>query len=110
VSSFRKSIQAYRTAAGSTAGGYVTPGTETSFTIRASVQPTKPTDLELLPEGRREARTFRLYTNDTLQVLNGEETKGDQVVLFGDRYETLAEMPWQNNVINHNKYIVGKIG
>lgn len=109
MSSFRKPVQAFRYAAGTASGGYTTPASEVPFSIRASVQPSRPSDIELLPEGRREARVFRLYTSDTLNLLEGSEAKPDQVLLYGDRYEALAELPWQNNVINHNKYLVVKV-
>lgn len=109
MSSFRKPVRAFRYAAGTTTGGYIAGGTETEFSILASVQPLKPNEIQCLPEGRRNSKAFRLYSNTALQMLEGTNAKPDQVLLFGERYEVIGHGPWQNDVINHNKYIVVKV-
>lgn len=110
MSSFRKPINAFRYSGTSVSGGFIVPGTESPFQIMASVQPTKPSDLETLPEGRRDAgKSFRLYTDTVLQVVNDGDMKPDQVELYGNRYEVTGHGPWQNDVINHHKYIAMKV-
>ena len=113
MSSFRKPVQAYRQNGASVANGYVTSGVETGFSIRASVQPARPSDIEALPEGRRESTVFRLYTSTQMRMLplSGEPLDNpDQVELYGDRFEIMGEANWQNNVINHYKYLAVKVG
>lgn len=108
--SFRQPVTIYRYSGTGVVGGFKVDGAETSFTIRASIQPVRPSDLETLPEGRRDGKNaFRLYTNSTLQVVNKGDMKPDQAELFGERYEVIGHAPWQNNVINHHKYIVMKV-
>lgn len=107
MSSFRQQVTAYRQGTVSTVNGYRQQTAETSFSIFASIQPVSPSDLESLPEGRRESKAFRLYSDDTLNAVGSKNP--DQVVLFGERYEVYGVAPWQNNVINHNKYIVAKV-
>lgn len=103
MSSFRRTLNAYHQGAITTTDGYRSQGEEVAFTITASVQPLRPSDLEALPEGRRENSAFRLYTNDAL--LTVESLNPDQVEIYGERYEVIGHAPWQNNVINHHKYI-----
>jgi len=108
--SFRQPVTIYRYSGTAVTGGYKVNGAESSFIISASIQPVRPSDLETLPEGRRDGKdSFRLYTRAVLQVVNKGDMKPDQAALFGDRYEVVGHAPWHNNVINHHKYIVLKV-
>lgn len=83
------------------------------FVTRASVQPASGRDMEMLPEGRITEETFRLYSNIRLHTVS-ENTNPD-VVILGleiedvDKFEVITVFPWQNQVINHYKMLIGKI-
>ncbi len=106
---FSRSIPKFSFSGGAydAAGKYV-GGAEAQTSILASCQPTKPEDVELLPEGRRDdGGTYRIYTNDTLETITSENP--DQIELFGERYEVFENERWGNNLINHNKYLALKV-
>lgn len=107
-SSFRHAVTVTRGAAGSYSHGIYSAGTTSTLTIQASVQPTKPNDTLLLPELRRNDKAFVLFSDTVLNLVNGS-TPPDRVSLFGETFEILAQDPWQNNVINHYKYVAAKV-
>jgi len=110
VSSFRRPLTITRYPAGSYVNGVWTQGTPTSVSIRASVQPTSPHDLQRLPEGRRTGRTYTLFSNEQLfPAQQGTATNSDQVTLYGLTFEVISCEQWQNDVIPHYKSIVGEI-
>ena len=78
------------------------------FTIHSSVQPAKNNEIQSLPEGRREREAYTLYSSDDLVSLK-ESKNPDQVLLYGDWYEVTSKQKWNNNIINHNKYVVTKL-
>tara|TARA_R100001480_G_scaffold7635_5_gene15600 strand:- start:892 stop:1242 length:351 start_codon:yes stop_codon:yes gene_type:complete len=107
---FRRDIPAFRYTVGSgdDTGVYV-EGTESSFTIKASCQNTRPEDVEYLNENRRNnGSTYRIYTNDVLRTIESSENP-DQVELFGKRYQLSQSEQWVNNVISHNKYLAVRV-
>lgn len=110
-SSFRKPRTIKRYAAGTYNKGIYTEGTENQFEITASVQPTTPSDINALPEGRRDSISFRIYTDADLRTSEGEtpRTNPDKIVLYGQDYEVVKEMTWLNSVINHRKYVVAQV-
>jgi hypothetical protein len=107
MSSFRKPLTVREV----TGGGYDSNGrwageTEAPLTIRASVQPSSPKDLQALPENRRTHASFTLYTDTLLRTV--ESQNPHRVRLFGDDYEVVAVEAWQNGVRPHFKAIVQK--
>ena len=82
----------------------------------ASVQPTKGKEVMLVPEGRRDQETYKMYTSTQI---NGVDTQNpDQVqILKAPYYPTVFEViridEWQNNsnfnITNHYKYICMKL-
>lgn len=108
MSSFRQSVTVTRYAAGSYTKGVFAPGTTSTLTIQASIQPASPNDTLLLPELRRNDKAFVLFSDTELRLVNGS-TNPDRVTLFGETYEVLAKSPWRNNVINHYYYVVAKV-
>jgi len=106
--SFRQSITFTQRAAGSRTNGHWVEGSETQIPIQASIQPASPSDIAALPEGRRNTKTFRLYSDTLLNDLSSAQSP-DIVTLFGEKYEVTSLLPWRNNVINHYKYIVTKV-
>lgn len=107
-SEFRKTVSVSRRSV-SYVNGKPVFGAPFAFTIEASVQPIKLSDMERLPEGRRSQRAFRLYTDSTLQTLVEGQSNPDVVTIYGEAYEVLAVDSWQNDIISHNKYIVGRV-
>jgi hypothetical protein len=106
----RKALVLKRPAAGTRVDGHWVEGTRTSSNIRASVQPLRPEEMSLLPEGRRNSEAFRLYTATRLQA--AKESTGvnaDYVVIDGADYEVMSCVRWQNKVIPHYKAICAKV-
>lgn len=106
--SFRKPITVTARSTGTLVDGIYIDGVSTVSTIQASVQPAGDNDIKTLPEGRRERKAYRLYTDSSLISLQ-ESQNPDRVTLYGEDYEVITKDPWQNNVIPHYKYIVVKI-
>jgi len=77
------------------------------FTIRASVQPLKPKEMETLPEGRRNSQAYRIYTDVELHTVRDQNP--DRVELFGEEFEILSVEVWQNQVIPHFKAVAVKL-
>jgi len=108
MSSFRKPHTVKRkNADGEYVDGIWQAATETDIYIMASVQPATAQDMQSLPEGRRKAGSFILYTDTALKTVDTENP--DTIDLFGDTYEVITSKPWQNDVINHYECIVSKI-
>jgi hypothetical protein len=107
---FRKPITIKRRAPGSYVNGFFVQGAESTLTINASVQPAGERDVQLLPEGRRDAGAFRLFTDSVLQVAQeGTGKNNDVALLAGAEYEIMAEMPWQNSIIPHRVYVAARV-
>lgn len=107
---FRKPVVIKRRSAGAYVNGFFQPGDETTITIQASVQPAGSREVQLLPEGRRDAGAFSLFTDAALQVAQeGTGKNNDIALLEGAEYEIMAEMPWQNNLIPHRAYIAARV-
>lgn len=107
---FRKPVQIKRRAPGAYVNGFFQQGAQTTITINASVQPAGERDVQLLPEGRRDAGAFRLFTDSVLQVAQeGTGKNNDVAMLAGAEYEIMAEMPWQNGIIPHRVYIAARV-
>lgn len=109
--SFRKLKTVLTETAGSYVNGVWTPGTRSSSTILASVQPIDiPKDMQALPEGRHESDFVKAYTDTRLKVAaDGEGVQPDIIVQEGYGYEIVAMSPNQSDVINHYKYVAAKI-
>ncbi len=112
---FRIPLTLYRKNTGSYVNGQWIEGTETAIPITASVQPLTGEDVLLLPEGRRNSKSYALFTSTPIKTLNTNNTKNtDQIQIFGERFEIIKVEIWQNNpsvfaVTNHYKMIVVKL-
>ena len=94
---------------GSYVQGRWTPGTPAVIQFSASVQPLRGKELEALPEGRRQAAAFKLYTDFKLLTVNNQGQKNPDVIvnpIDGLKYEVLQVFPWQNGVLSHYKAII----
>jgi hypothetical protein len=103
---FRKQLSGARLATGALVKGRWVEGAASPLTFEASVQPTTPHDVLFLEIGRRERKSFTLYTDTKLMALTAGTTNPDRVYINGETYEVDVEAPWQNNVISHYKFIV----
>jgi hypothetical protein len=108
MSSFRKAVTITKRTTGTLVDGIYTDGAGVTSVIQASIQPAGDSDVQTLPEGRRERKAFRLYTITDLVSLQESENP-DRATLFGEEYEVVTKNPWQNGVIPHFKYIVVKV-
>lgn len=89
--------------------GNVTPAGTSGFNITASVQPLRPNEMLLLPEGRRESESYRLYSDTQLLPAEKGKKNADTVSIYGNDFEVLSCAVWQNTIINHYKIVVVKI-
>lgn len=78
------------------------------FTVMASVQPSRSGDYDQMraeQPGRRISRMVRIYTDVRLTVAGEDDTNGDSLDWFGDRYLIIAVSPHQSGVIPHYRYL-----
>jgi hypothetical protein len=97
-----------RKAPGQYVNGYWQEGAGELFQIKASVQPMRGTEMEMLPEGRRQSQAVKLYTNTQLQTV--DDSNPDTLQAFGSSYEVLSVEPWQSNVLSHYKVTAVRVG
>ena len=112
MSSFRQhTLTVKRRASGDydALGFFKVSGSDTEFTITASVQPMTGSEILLLPENRRELETKKIYTSTELYgIEKGNGVNADIVIIDGDEFEVVRIYPYKNNVINHYKIFVAK--
>lgn len=99
---FNQELIGYRPGKGAYANGIWVPGGASFISLLTSVQPAGESDLKLLPEGRREARAYTLYSRNLI----AEE---DIYLIQGEPYEVLRVGVWQNKVIPHYKAIASRM-
>lgn len=105
---FRVPLTIFRKNAGSYVDGIWVEGSETTIPITASIQPTTGEEMLSLPEGRRNKKTYSLFTSTHINVIVSGKNP-DQIEIFGERYEVVRVDPWQNNppvfgIVNHYKF------
>lgn len=108
---FRKSLIRKIISGGQYVNGNWVEGSKHNSTITASVQPIDPHQIELLPEARRDSKSYEIFTNTNLNSVESQnpDQNPDIIVIDDEEYEVVMKSPWQNNVINHYSYIVVKI-
>lgn len=110
--SFRRAFYVLKETTGGYVAGEYVPGTRSSATIQASVQPVKMgEDVEALPEGRRLSDYCKAYTTTKLNIV--EEGSGIQpdIIVWpetGWAYEISSMYVHQMGVIPHYKYVATK--
>ena len=103
---FRKTVAGTRYS-GSWVQGHWVVAQDTPLSFTASVQPTRPFDLQLLDSGRRERKSLTLYTDFPLIAFSAGTANPDQVTFGEQPFEVTAEAPWKSNSIcDHYKYII----
>lgn len=108
MSSFRSPFIITRKEPGAYNNGEWVEGAYTAAVINASVQPVRGLEMEMLPEGRRNTQSVKIYTNVKLNTV--EDKNPDHLQAFGYDFEILSVEPWASNVINHYKCIGVKVG
>jgi len=108
--SFRKPFTAKRVTAGTYVNGVFVPGTNSTFTIQASIQPLSDIDLSTLPEGQREGDLIKLYTDTELYGIGaaGSGQEPDKVVWQGSDYTISSKSVRQMGIISHFRYFAIK--
>jgi hypothetical protein len=85
----------------------------TIINATASMQPTKGIEVEMVPEGRRDHQTYKMYTSTEIYGITTQNP--DQITVLkapftGLVFEVIEIMDWQNNtnfnITNHYKYIM----
>ena len=107
MSSFRRAFVVKRKATGSITNGIFTEGATSTINITASIQPLKPSEIQQLPEGRRNRKVFWVITSTKLNVVS--TTNPDIITVGTENFELDSAEEWQNNVINHYKYMAMKV-
>lgn len=105
---FRKPLSVTRYAPGAYVDGFWVEGAPSTIQITASVQPASAEDMQTLPEGRRLTGAYRLFTDDTLFVADGQQ-QADVVQIDGHPYETMTTAHWHNGIVPHRSYLVSRV-
>lgn len=107
---FKKSFTVYRGTQGAYVSGRWVAGSETTFTATGSMQPMKPDELLVLPEGIRTKDVKKFYTDDNLNTANELlKIPADQVDIGGKRYEVHGDMDHNTGHSAHNKVILVRV-
>ncbi len=106
---FRMPFTIYQQIPGAYVDGIWVNGGENALQITASLQPSSGEEMLSLPEGRRNRKTYTLFTSTKINVLHNA-ANCDQIEILGERYEIVNVDIWQNNpaifgVVNHYKFI-----
>jgi len=80
---------------------------EAETTIQASRQPSSPSDLNSVPENRRQSRAYTIFTDTELSPVGSQNP--DKAVIDGDEYEIHSINKWNNDLLNHFKYVIVKV-
>ena len=86
--------------------GQFIPGAQFSRNTIADIQPITGKELESLNIGRQELGKIKIYTDDIYTISKeGTKQNSDIIVWQENNYEIIQKLPYDNNLINHNKYI-----
>lgn len=115
MSSFRKPFTVRRRSPGTRINGRWVEGQESTLTIMASVQPLKLSEMEALPEGRRQSTAVKVYTSERLYGARAERDgqpgcSPDILEYMGADYEIVGVSPYQSGIIPHYKAFAVEVG
>lgn len=105
-----QNVTLIRGSAGSIVNGLYIPGSTTTSTIRAGVQPAVGEDLISLPEGQRERESYKIYS--VSQMKTNDETAGikaDVLAFYGAEYEVQQVQRHYGLGLDHWKAIVTRV-
>lgn len=103
---FRKDILIKRKQGGSYSDGQWVPGSNVDITLKASLQPLNPEEMQQLPEGRRTDESFKMFT--ATQMFTVRDENPDHLFINGSEYEVISVGKHQSGVISHYKVIISK--
>ena len=87
-------------------GGIASPGVVQNIPFHFSLQPLNSMDVKMLPQGSHFTSTYKMYSYDYAPEENSFES--DEFMIGGKPYRMINEGNWKNNIINHNKILVGR--
>lgn len=94
-----------RTARGNTSYGVVSAGTQTTFTIRASVSPLGDEDLVRVPEGRRTMEARLIFSTTQLYLGGqGDAYEADIISIQSESWQVTDEDNWLDPVSGATGY------
>jgi len=86
--------------------GKFIPGAQFSRNTIADIQPITGKELESLNIGRQELGKIKIYTDDIYTISKEGTTKNSDIIVWkGNDYEIIQKLPYDGDLINHNKYI-----
>ena len=86
--------------------GVATLGTPVVSTFQGSVQPMSGKEINSLPVGREDTGKVKIYSDTILPVsVKDGDDSGAIVIWQSQKWEVIFELKYQNNLINHYKYI-----
>lgn len=86
--------------------GVFVPGPPIDLTYMGTCQPDTGKDFVPTEPGRANIGRIKIYVSAPMQVsTEGQPASGDQVIYDGKLWEVVKEMPCQNSLIPHYKYI-----
>lgn len=90
--------------------GSTVPGAEVTSIIKASVQPLRGKELEVLEEGDRHDDWRKLYTRTSLHSADQHAgTSGDLIEYKGVRYRVRLVEPYEDGLIKHNRAYIQRV-
>ncbi len=96
-----RKIPIMRPLQGAYVGGIWTETPEQTLYFKGTVQPSRPSDMKILPEARRVERAYTLYSRSQFK-------EGDRTAIDNEEYEILAVEVWQNGILPHYKAVATK--
>lgn len=78
----------------------------TPFPILCSLQPLSSSQMQSLPEGRRDKESYTLFTDTPLNTVTSQNP--DRMMINGDDFEVFSVNPWQNGILSHYEVLVQK--
>lgn len=105
-SSFRRPIKVFRTTGKPErmSNGYLVYPEPQEITIKASVQPLRATEQDVLPENVRTCRAVKVYSSEELlQANQSNGQKADEFEWLGKRWVVVGCDAFQSGVISHYK-------
>lgn len=107
----------YRESQGSYVDGDWVAGTETTFTIKAKIQPLKETELMILPEALRNRSWVKVYVQEdqvaTHSALRAAQQGNggwgpDEFVWQGFRYEVMKDRNYDDSILDHTRVFAAR--
>jgi len=97
IEDFGGLVSVKRFGAGYSANGVSVKGQQTTFQIYAVIEPLRPKEMMILPEGERTRERVRVYTETKLQTADeAAQSMGDRVAYNGRDYEVQQCEVWND--------------